>query len=541
MRMKKTVVAVFCVILIFIPTFIAIASYVTTQNAPISNNYVEKLEISDLDGNTSTVAKTNRDGDFVSFFASMNSSSEKVAELPDPLVGTDFYRVIFYSGNVAEEYKYYFSTSGASSYAEYPDGSIHQLRAEDVNKFLLTPYALSLFPEDEMPVLRTPAGDEIIPAKVSWKYKLGDEYSSLSGFETTDELVSYTMDGSIQLLFSCDADLYTIKVYDSTSALVYDASTADLSTLTLGDGGELTFMVTASWYEDDTRNYSGEASYNFKTTLVEGAEFFIGLSSIDPGEFVAITAYNVSDPSRIKFSSEPSIGFEPTFYMDGDCAVGLVPISAELDAKSYVFTLSYGAIEQQMNLTINDKTFKKRTQNISKVIAENTRSEEALDAFNTVFKEICAKNEGTRYFSDYFIDMSSGEGNIGASIIAGFGIYRTISSTDETYRSNGVEFKTANGKEIPVCNDGKVVYTGITTYGGRMVVVDHGLGLKTWYMHLGEISVNVGDMLKKGDTVGVAGTSGFTETPGTFTIMTVGDMPVCPYDTWENGVVMYRK
>lgn len=539
--MKKTVLAVVCVILIFIPTFVAIASYVMTQNAPILNNYVEKIEISDLDGNVSTVTKTKNKGDFVSFFVSMNNAATKVNELPDPLVGTAFYKVVFYSGNVAEEYKYYFDTTGASSYAEYPDGSIYQLKNDDVNKFLITPYALSLFSDDEMPVLRTPSGDKIVPSKVSWNYKLGSDYSALSGFKTTDELVNYTMDGSVQLLFSSDADLYTIKVYDSTSALVYDGSTDDLSTLTLGDGGELTFMVTASWYKDDTRNFYGEASYNFKTTLVAGAEFFIGTSSIDPGEFVAITAYNVSDPSRIKFSSEPSIGFTPTFYMDGDHAVGLVPISAELEAKSYVFTLSYGAMKQDINLTINNKTFKKRTQNISKIVAENTRSEEALKAFDEVFAEICAKSETTKYFSGNFIDMSSGDGNIKAAIIAGFGIYRTITSTDETYRSNGVEFRVANGTDIPACNSGKVVYTGITTFGGRMVVVDHGLGLKTWYMHLSEVKVNVDDTVAKGETVGTAGTSGFTETPGVFTIMTVGDMPVCPYDTWENGVLMYEK
>ncbi|MBE6537898.1 MAG: M23 family metallopeptidase [Ruminococcaceae bacterium] len=533
--MKKTIISVLCVVLIFIPTFIAIGSYIATQNSPISNNFVEKIDIADLDGNTYTVAKTKKDGDLVSFFVSMNKNALKVAELPEPLVGTPFYKVTFHSGNVAEDYKYYLDTKGGLSYSEYPDGSIHQLDPGDVNKFLITPYALSLFPDESLPILKTSTENEIIPSKVSWNYKLdGEKYSALSGFETTDELLTYEMEGSINLLFTSDADLYTIKVYNSSSELIYDASTEDLSTMTLDEGEGLTFMVTASWYEDNTREFYGEATYNFKTNLVAGAEFFIGEESttVEPGDFVAITGYNIADPSKITFSSEPSIGYTPTFYKDGDHVIAFVPIDVNLEHKSYVFTISYGTTQQDINLAIKDKTFKKRTHTISKVVAENTRSEQALSEFNKVFEEICAKSEGTRLFEGDFTDY---EVSLKASIAAGFGLHRTISSTKEVYRSTGVEWRLAAGSNITAWNSGKVVYAGITTHGGRMVVIDHGLGLKTWYMHMGEIKVALGDSVSTGDVIALAGSSGFSEVNGVFTMMTVGNIPVCPYRTWDTG------
>ncbi|MBQ8207718.1 MAG: M23 family metallopeptidase [Clostridia bacterium] len=536
--MKKTVISVLCVLLIFIPTYIAIASYITTQNAPISNDFVEKITISDLDGETYTVAKTNSDGDLVSFFVSMNSKGVKVAELPEPLVGTSFYKVTFHSGNVAEDYKYYLNTTGALSYAEFPDGTVYQLDPADVNKFLVTPYSLSLFPEEKLPILKTPSDVEIIPTKVSWNYKLdGQKYSALTGFDTTEELISYDMDGSIHLLFTSDADLYTLKVYDTNSTLVYDGSTEDLSTLALDSDSALTFMVTASWYEDNTRDFYGEATYNFKTNLVAGAEFFIGegSSSVEPGDFVAITGYNIADPSRIIFRSEPSIEFTPTFYQDGDHVVAFVPIDVNLENKSYVFTLSYGSVQQEINLAIKDKTFKRRTHTVSKVIAENTRSETALAEFNEVFESICKTTEATKYFTEKFTDYE-GVSAMKARITAGFGLYRTISSTKEEYRNIGVDWQIAAGTDIPACNAGKVVYAGITTYGGRMVVIDHGMGLKTWYLHLGEIKASVGDVVALGDIIGTAGNSGFTETNGVYTIMTVGNIPVCPYRTWDSGV-----
>lgn len=539
--MKRTILAVVCVILVFIPTYIAIASYVSTQNSPISNSYVEKIEIADLDAKNTLITKTNKEGDLVSFFVSMNASAQKVAELPDPLVGTPFYKVIFYSGNVAEEYKYYFSTDGSPSYVELPDGTVAQLAASDVNKFLITPYALSLFPDEELPSLTSSLGVQILPSKVDWKYLVsGDKYSSLSGFETSSETQTYTMEGSVQLNFSSDADLYTVQVYDSENKEIYNGTTTDLTSLDLSGDTDLTIMLTASWYEDSTRKYYGEATYNFKTHLQAGAEFFIGESSVDPGEFVAITGYNVSDPSKIVFTSEPSIGYTPVFFADGDHVVGLVPINVELEHKSYVFTISYGSAKQTMNLAINNKKFNTRTQEVSQITVRNARSEEALAAFNELFEQICAENETTRYFSGNFIDMSL-DPAVKARYALGFGHMRTISATGETYRNIGIDFLVAAGTDIPAANSGKVVYTGITAYGGRMVVIDHGLGLKTWYMHLGEYKVAVGDIVKTGDAIGTAGNSGFTETNGVYAIMTVGNIPVCPYSTWENSVIMYTK
>ena len=537
--MKKAIISVLVVLLIFIPTYIAIASYITTQNSPISNNLVEKIDISDLDGETHTVAKTNKSGDLVNFFVSMNSNADKVAELPDPLVGTPFYKVTFHSGNMTEDYKYYLNTAGALSYAEFPDGTVYQLDPADVNKFLITPYAISLFPDEKLPVLNTATSGEIIPSKVSWNYKVdGEEFSELSGFNTTDEIITYDMDGSIALLFSSDASLYTLKVYDENSELLYDGSTDDLSDLELDTDSDLTFMLTASWYEDSKRDFYGEATYNFKTHLVAGAEFFIGNKANDfvLGDFVAITGYNISDPSKISFKSEPSINFTPTFYEDGDHVVAFIPLDPELNQESFVFTLSYGSIRQDINLALKSKSFGNSTLNINKTTADGLRTEKTLADFDRKFEEICAESESTKYFSGSFIDYSQGEHSIKASIKIGFGRNVTVSSTKEQYRNIGVDWRVAKGTEIPACNSGKVVYASADTYAGRMVVIDHGLGLKTWYLHLDEIKVKVGDIVSTGDTIGTAGSTGFAEANGVYTIMTIGNVPVSPYRTWTSGV-----
>jgi murein DD-endopeptidase MepM/ murein hydrolase activator NlpD len=45
-------------------------------------------------------------------------------------------------------------------------------------------------------------------------------------------------------------------------------------------------------------------------------------------------------------------------------------------------------------------------------------------------------------------------------------------------------------------------------FGGNTVIVDHGLGVLTGYLHLSEIWVEVGQELKAGDIVGLSGSTG---------------------------------
>lgn len=95
--------------------------------------------------------------------------------------------------------------------------------------------------------------------------------------------------------------------------------------------------------------------------------------------------------------------------------------------------------------------------------------------------------------------------------MASFGDHRT-------YMHNGVKIdeQTHMGQDlastarapIPAANDGRVVFAGDLGIFGNLVVIDHGLGLQSLYSHMSEISVAVGDTLKKGDIIGKTGVTG---------------------------------
>lgn len=545
--MKKTIITIIAVLLIFIPTYIAIANYIATNNAPITAKYVEKVKISYDEETVFEIIKKDTPDDIKAVIA-LNENATPVSELPEPLKDEKFFMVTFYSGSVTEECKYYLKLNGEQSYYVNAKGEGFKLRNEDVLKFLGTPYANFLYATNDdvtLPQLSTASGTKpIIPASVEWTYNAdGENPVAIKGFKTTDEIISYDMEGGISLDFAVPADDYDVIVLDKDSNEIFkQQGVTDLTQIPLGNNGTVTLMITAHWYEDESRAYHGNATYNFKAALLAGAEFYLGETKIDRGDFVTITGYNVADPARIEFTSEPDIGFTPTFYRDGDKVVALVPIKPDLDHKSYQFTLSYGSVSQPITLEVAAKKFGNKTHTMSELVATNRRSEEALAEFDKIFAELCATSSETKYFDGIFIDYEPKPDGIGiATIACGFGHMRTISSTKESYRNIGVDFKCKEGVELPACNNGVVVYADQTVYGGKMVVIDHGFGLKTWYLHLDSINVNVGDEIKTNDIIGKAGKTGFTETNGVYTIMTVGNVPVCPYGPWESGIIIHSK
>jgi murein DD-endopeptidase MepM/ murein hydrolase activator NlpD len=48
---------------------------------------------------------------------------------------------------------------------------------------------------------------------------------------------------------------------------------------------------------------------------------------------------------------------------------------------------------------------------------------------------------------------------------------------------------------------------------GNMVVIDHGLGLMTFYMHLSKSQVKVGQIVEQGKIIGLSGQTGYSLGP----------------------------
>ena len=64
---------------------------------------------------------------------------------------------------------------------------------------------------------------------------------------------------------------------------------------------------------------------------------------------------------------------------------------------------------------------------------------------------------------------------------------------------------------------------------GRLVVVDHGAGVQTYYAHLSRFFVHAGQEVRRGDMVGAVGSSGRVTAPHLHYEVRIGGAPVNPY------------
>lgn len=72
----------------------------------------------------------------------------------------------------------------------------------------------------------------------------------------------------------------------------------------------------------------------------------------------------------------------------------------------------------------------------------------------------------------------------------------------------GLDFRVPTGTPVAAMNSGTVLLARFLYYEGNCVVIDHGQGLLTLYFHLSEFKVKEGDVVKRGQEIGLSGGTG---------------------------------
>lgn len=74
---------------------------------------------------------------------------------------------------------------------------------------------------------------------------------------------------------------------------------------------------------------------------------------------------------------------------------------------------------------------------------------------------------------------------------------------------NGIDLSVPKGTPVKAASGGKILIAGNKFYyNGNFVLIDHGFGLTTVYLHFNRLNVKTGQMVKKGDIIGYVGATG---------------------------------
>ena len=112
---KKILLIALGLIVLFIPTYVAIANYNSKKPDDVVDT-VTTLTISDPEGRTNTVTSDNDSNGIITMFNNINKSGTPVTSLPDALAGSEFLLVTYTTADSELSYKYYFTIDSSDCY-----------------------------------------------------------------------------------------------------------------------------------------------------------------------------------------------------------------------------------------------------------------------------------------------------------------------------------------------------------------------------------------------------------------------------------------
>jgi murein DD-endopeptidase MepM/ murein hydrolase activator NlpD len=99
-----------------------------------------------------------------------------------------------------------------------------------------------------------------------------------------------------------------------------------------------------------------------------------------------------------------------------------------------------------------------------------------------------------------------------AQVTGVFGSARVFNGTKRS-QHEGIDFRVRTGTPIHASNAGTVILARNLYFEGNCVVLDHGQGLMTLYLHLSKFKVKKGEKVQAGQILGLSGGTGRATAP----------------------------
>jgi murein DD-endopeptidase MepM/ murein hydrolase activator NlpD len=105
---------------------------------------------------------------------------------------------------------------------------------------------------------------------------------------------------------------------------------------------------------------------------------------------------------------------------------------------------------------------------------------------------------------------------------------RSAPTSGASTNHKGIDYRAPVGTPVFAASDGTVLFAGVQSGYGNVVVIDHGGGVQTKYAHLSSIDVSPGASLVAGEQLGASGQSGNVTGPHLHFELDVNGVPVDP-------------
>ena len=188
----------------------------------------------------------------------------------------------------------------------------------------------------------------------------------------------------------------------------------------------------------------------------------------------------------------------------------LAGVSIEIDPGTYTLELTGQAAKAKTPVTFS-RTFAVSRAQYPKIKVELAVEKKFTEPSPEQLQQI---DEAKKVKADYLNRVTperQWEGKFSAPVEADisdvFGSQRIFNGVAQSPHF-GLDYRVHTGTPVAAMNQGTVLLARFLYYEGNFVVIDHGQGLLTLYLHLSELKVKEGDSVKLGQEIGLSGGTG---------------------------------
>jgi murein DD-endopeptidase MepM/ murein hydrolase activator NlpD len=260
----------------------------------------------------------------------------------------------------------------------------------------------------------------------------------------------------------------------------------------------------------------------------EGAELKLSAPVASQGSLLLVEFSNTKPLAEVK--GEWNERTVPFWRENTTLEKALIGVDLEKDAGKYDLNVTAQTVDgEKLNcsavIQVNKGHFATERLHVEKQFVEPNpeqakRASEEWQRLREIFDQVSPERLWDGKFRMPLDGVSSG---------TNFGKRRILNGQPRSPHS-GVDFPAPTGTHVHAAQSGKVVLAEELFMSGNTVVLDHGLGIYTFYGHLSSIDVKSGDSVETGQVLGKVGATGRVTGPHLHWGLTVEKARVNPLD-----------
>ena len=211
------------------------------------------------------------------------------------------------------------------------------------------------------------------------------------------------------------------------------------------------------------------------------------------------------------------------FFRQGEGSAALIGVDLDRPAGRYPIAVEgRGGWKAEATIDVSERQFPEERLTVAKNYVEpDPKTLARIKRESGILAALWTKSDRDPHWAGSFVHPTDGPAG------SPFGLRRFFNGEPRSPHA-GIDFRSPQGTPVAAANGGRVVLARDLFFTGNTVVIDHGCGLFTMYVHLSKLAVQQGAKVDKGQTIGQVGMTGRATGPHLHFAARVGEARIDP-------------